>query len=95
MNNILLALLLFALPGCAYVEVRDGERVTRGLQLGGIAPVAESARPVSVNRWVAGFWASAGQLSVGVVREAAWVVPPGQSCVFQGAVGGSPVETVR
>lgn len=95
MNNILLALLLFALPGCAYVEVRDGERVTRGLQLGGIAPVAESVRPVSVNRWVAGFWASAGQLSVGVVREAAWVVPPGQSCVFQGAVGGSPVETVK
>jgi len=77
MNNIAVILVGLALPGCAYVEVRDGDRVTRGLQLGGIAPAAESARPVSVNRWVAGFW------------------PPGQSCVFQGAVGGSPVETVR
>lgn len=90
-HNVQFVLALGLLSGCAFVEVREGDRVTRGFQWGAIAPAAaEIANPVSVNRWVAGFWASQGQLSVGLVREAAWVVPRGEACVLRGQVGEAP-----
>ncbi len=95
MINAFILLAAVAASGCAFVEVRDGERVSRGLQVGGIAAPVEARHPVSVKRWVAGFWASPGQVSVGFVREVAWIVPMGQSCMFQGSVGDMPAGGSR
>lgn len=95
MRNVHALMTLCLVSGCAFVEVREGDRVTRGIQFGGIAPSADADRPVSVKRWVAGLWASPGNLSVGLVREVAWVVPLGESCLFQEPLGESPAGVSR